>query len=60
MLVILHLLNTVSICPYVCACLQPRLNDYFGATGPNDPRFFPSNPFNAPFGGPGYVLLLFH
>ncbi|KAK3125306.1 hypothetical protein QOZ80_7BG0603020 [Eleusine coracana subsp. coracana] len=23
--------------------------------GPNDPRFFPSNPFPAPFGGPGSV-----
>ncbi|KAL5197500.1 hypothetical protein ABZP36_001012 [Zizania latifolia] len=25
--------------------------------GPNDPRFFPSNPFPAPFGGPGSVPL---
>ncbi|CAL5072254.1 unnamed protein product [Urochloa decumbens] len=23
--------------------------------GPNDPRFFPSNPFPAPFGGPGSI-----
>ena len=32
----------------------------FDTTGPNDPRFFPSNPFPSPFGGPGYVLFLFH
>ena len=33
----------------------------FHTTGPNDPRFFPSNPFPGPFGGPGpgYVQFSF-